>query len=124
MTNLRTVFAFLACAALSACSDNLSSKGQLIECDTTTNTCQPTDSTTPSGPNACVDIDEDGDGDDHDEEDEADDSNVSSVTGDTDDDDDGVSDADDADDDNDGIDDDDDCDEVEGGDDDDSGDGV
>lgn len=110
---------------LAACAGpNLSSKGQLISCDTTSGTvanCTPTDNPTPTS-GTCVDVDEDGDGDDHDSEAEDGDSSHESGAADTDDDDDGVADAQDNDDDNDGISDDDDCDEVKGGDDDDSDD--
>jgi hypothetical protein len=51
-----------------ACSSpSTSTKGQLIECATDPATgvvlsCKPTDSTTTSGANTCLDVDEDGDG--------------------------------------------------------------
>ncbi len=106
-------------------SENLSSKGQLIECavaaDGTTSDCHAVEE--PSGtPGTCVDHDNDGDDDPHDDDldDAADDD--ASLTGDTDDDDDGTTDDEDDDDDNDGIADDDDCDELPGGDDDDTDD--
>lgn len=114
-------FTFAGCTS----SDNLATKGQLIECevaaDGSTSNCTPVDQ--PSGtPGTCVDHDDDGDGDAHDEAEAEDDDDNASVTGDTDDDDDGTSDEADDDDDNDGIDDDQDCDELPGGDDDDSDD--
>jgi hypothetical protein len=88
-------------------SENLSSKGQLIECqvgaDGTVSECAPTD--TPTGdPGSCIDIDDDGDGDAHDEA-EDDEDGVSSFAPETEGDDDG-----------DGIMNEDDCDELPGGD--------
>jgi hypothetical protein len=126
MTYFRNLSLLLATtlplALAPACtSDNTSTAGQMISCTQTgsgTTDCHPV-SSDPGTPGTCVDIDEDGDGQDHDVE-EADDQ--ASVTGDTDDDHDGTSDAEDPDDDNDGIPDDRDCDEGHGGDDDDSGD--
>ena len=121
MTRSRRLCCLLAMllplALVPGCSDQLSTKGQLITCDGTGANCKATDSATPAE-GMCTDIDEDGDGDDSDA-DEDDDSDEVEGPEDTDDDDDGVSDDDDADDDDDGIPDDDDCDEVEGGDDDD-----
>jgi hypothetical protein len=98
------------------CSDQLSTRGQLITCDRTGANCKATDSATPAE-GMCTDIDEDGDGDDSDSDDE--DSDGVEGPEDTDDDNDGVSDDADSDDDSDGIGDADDCDELEGGDDDD-----
>ena len=108
----------LPLALAPACTDNLSSTNQLIECsvasDGTTSNCVPTDQTETDDPGKCVDVDEDGDDDPDDETEEADDLEAS----DDDDDDDGTPDAEDADDDDDGVPDEDDCDEEAGGDDD------
>lgn len=106
----------LPIALAPGCRDNLSTKGQLITCDTAGENCTPTDDPVP-GEGMCTDIDEDGDGDDSD----SDSSDSDGVEGpaDTDDDNDGIGDDMDSDDDSDGIADADDCDEEEGGDDDD-----
>jgi hypothetical protein len=116
--SLALPFALAGCSS----SENLSSKGQLIECEVDANgaatNCTPVDQ--PSGAaDSCIDKDEDGDGDAHDSEAEDDDDHAS-ATGD-DDDGDGMTNGEDDDDDNDGIDDEDDCDELPGGD---SDDGV
>jgi hypothetical protein len=103
--------------ALSACSLNTSSKGQLIECSGTSGDCAPAEDTTPD-PGNCVDVDEDGDGDDHDSDSEDADSDGLDGADDPDDDSDGVADEVDSDDDSDGVNDDVDCDEADGGDDD------
>jgi hypothetical protein len=111
------------------CSPNTSTKGQLITCTVGSGgaigSCVPTTSTEPTGPNQCIDVDEDGDDDPHDDADEADggDSDLIARPGDTDDDDgDGTPDSMDDDDDNDGVPDTQDCDELPGGDHDDSDD--
>jgi hypothetical protein len=109
-----------------ACSPNMSTKGQLIECTVgaggALSSCAPTTETETTDPTKCIDIDEDGDDDPHDDADEADDGAdalrlISPSDADPDDDNDGTPDSTDDDDDNDGVDDTDDCDEVEGGDD-------
>ena len=105
-----------------SCSDNTSTKGQLITCTRGTHNCQPTNSATPASADQCTDVDEDGDGEDHDAADEADDgADLVARPGDKDGD--GEADDVDTDDDNDGIPDTDDCDEAPGGDDDPAGGG-
>jgi len=104
--------------SLAGCSDstNLSSKGQLIECqvaaDGTVGSCNPVSEPSHAA-GTCVDRDKDGDDDPHDEaEDPNDDS--PHATGTDDDDGDGQTNDVDDDDDNDGVDDADDCDELPG----------
>lgn len=119
-SRLAWLFAVVLIGSPACSSEDTSSKGQLIECTTTANgptNCAPTDSTTPTGADKCVDVDEDGDGDDHDEMDEEDEHDGGTSEMDDDDDDDGTADEADDDDDNDGVDDVDDCDEDAGGDD-------
>ena len=100
-------------------SENLSSKGQLIECqvaaDGTTSNCAPVTQPTHAA-GTCVDHDNDGDGQPGDADDEQPDQANA-----LDDDGDGITNDVDDDDDNDGIADEDDCDELPGGD---SDDGV
>lgn len=119
MSHLSRLVITLALAlpfSLGCSGDNLSTKGQLIECavaaDGSTSNCHPVDQPSHEA-GTCVDIDEDGDDDPDDADDGADDSKVRSATG-SDEDGDGTPDADDDDDDGDGVDDADDCDELPG----------
>jgi hypothetical protein len=88
-------------------TENLSTKGQLIECqvagDGTVSNCAPTDAPT-GAPGTCVDVDDDGDGDAHDEA-ETDEDGMGSFAPETEGDDDG-----------DGVENENDCDELPGGD--------
>jgi hypothetical protein len=112
-------------ALIPGCSDNVSSKGQLISCTTTADgnlKCAPNDSAdeTPA-PGTCTDVDEDGDGEAHDDDGDDHDDDGTENCDDRDDDNDGSVDSQDDDDDNDGIPDEDDCDEHDGQDDDNDG---
>lgn len=120
MTNVRNFAFAIAFILAPACtSDNLSTKGQLIECsvaaDGTTSNCHPTDQTETDDPSKCIDRDEDGDDDPGDEADD-DSEKVSHLVTPDDEDGDGTPDTEDDDDDDDGVPDSDDCDEEAGGD--------
>ena len=125
MASLRTfsmVLAFALPIGLApGCAPSTSTKGQLIECTVgaggAVGSCVPTTNTQPSGPNQCIDVDEDGDDDPHDDADEAESGETDLIARPGDHDGDGTPDELDDDDDDDGVDDAADCDKLPGGDD-------